>query len=37
MQEEMRRLIDELNQSAVLYYTKGESPLSDAQWDAKLA
>lgn len=37
MQEKMRALIDQLNQSAFLYYTRGESPLSDAQWDALLA
>ena len=32
--ERMRALIDELNKASVLYYTLGESPMSDAQWDA---
>ena len=31
----MRALIDELNKASVLYYTLGESPMSDAEWDAK--
>ncbi len=35
--EQMRSLIDELNQASALYYTGGESSLSDAQWDQKLA
>ena len=33
--ERMRALIDELNKASALYYTLGESPMSDAQWDAK--
>ena len=33
--EHLRSLIDELNKASVLYYTLGESPMSDAQWDAK--
>lgn len=33
--ERMRALIDELNKASVLYYTLGESPMSDAQWDQK--
>lgn len=35
--EQMKLLIDELNQASRLYYTTGESPLADAQWDAKYA
>ncbi|MBQ7867091.1 MAG: NAD-dependent DNA ligase LigA [Clostridia bacterium] len=35
LNERMHALIDELNKASVLYYTLGESPLSDAQWDAK--
>ncbi len=35
--EQMRALIDELNQASRLYYTTGESPMSDAQWDSKYA
>ena len=35
LNERMQALIDELNKASVLYYTLGESPLSDAQWDAK--
>lgn len=34
MKERIRNLIDTLNETSILYYTKGESPLSDAQWDA---
>jgi len=33
--ERMQALIEELNTASALYYTLGESPLSDAQWDAK--
>lgn len=33
--QRMRALIDELNKASVLYYTLGESPMSDAEWDAK--
>ena len=33
-QQDMRALVDELNQASVLYYTRGDSPMSDAQWDA---
>ena len=33
--ERMRALADELNKASVLYYTLGESPMSDAQWDQK--
>ena len=35
--EQMRILVDELNQASRLYYTTGESPLADAQWDIKYA
>ena len=31
--ERMRELVDRLNETAGLYYTTGESPLSDMQWD----
>ena len=33
--DQMRALVDELNRASALYYTKGESPMSDAQWDQK--
>ena len=33
--ERMRALVDELNKASVLYYTLGESPMSDAEWDRK--
>lgn len=33
--EQMRALVCELNNASVLYYTLGESPLSDAAWDQK--
>jgi len=33
--QRIRALIDELNKASVLYYTLGESPMSDAEWDAK--
>lgn len=33
--ERMRALADELNKASVLYYTLGESPMSDAEWDQK--
>lgn len=33
--ERMRALVDELNKASVLYYTLGESPMSDAEWDLK--
>ena len=33
--QRIRTLIDELNKASVLYYTLGESPMSDAEWDAK--
>lgn len=32
---QMRALIDELNRASALYYTLGESPMSDAEWDQK--
>lgn len=32
---QMRVMVDELNAAAYAYYTKGNSPLSDMQWDAK--
>ncbi|MDD3410681.1 MAG: NAD-dependent DNA ligase LigA [Eubacteriales bacterium] len=31
--ERMRELVNQLNDASKLYYTNGESPLSDAQWD----
>ena len=31
----MRELVDQLNQASVLYYTRGTSPMSDAEWDRK--
>ncbi|NLO86112.1 MAG: NAD-dependent DNA ligase LigA [Clostridiales bacterium] len=34
-EQEMRALIDALNQASVLYYTTANSPLSDAEWDKK--
>lgn len=33
--ERMRALAEELNKASALYYTSGDSPMSDAQWDAK--
>ncbi len=33
--EQMRSLADELNMASRLYYTTGESPMADAEWDAK--
>ena len=33
--ERMQSLIEELNKASVLYYTLGESPMSDAEWDSK--
>ncbi|MBE5801141.1 MAG: NAD-dependent DNA ligase LigA [Clostridiales bacterium] len=33
----MRTLVIELNHASSLYYTKGESPMSDAEWDHKYA
>ncbi len=33
-QETMRGLVDRLNRASIAYYTEGNSPLSDAQWDA---
>ena len=35
MTERMRLLADELNKASALYYTLGESPMSDAEWDQK--
>ena len=32
---QMRALADELNRASALYYTLGESPMSDAEWDQK--
>ena len=32
----MHELIDELNEASDLYYNTGTSPLTDAQFDAKL-
>ena len=34
MNEDMRALVDRLNETAYRYYTLGESELSDMQWDA---
>ncbi|MEG0511541.1 MAG: NAD-dependent DNA ligase LigA [Clostridia bacterium] len=34
---QMRKRINELNAASALYYTKGESPMSDAEWDKKLS
>ncbi|MEG0124709.1 MAG: NAD-dependent DNA ligase LigA, partial [Clostridia bacterium] len=34
---QMRKRINELNAASALYYTKGESPMSDAEWDEKLS
>lgn len=34
--ERMRALIEELNKASALYYTLGESLMSDAAWDQKL-
>lgn len=34
-QQDMRALVDELNRASVLYYTRGDSPMSDAEWDQK--
>lgn len=33
-EERMRALVDQLNAASRQYYSLGESPLSDAQWDA---
>ncbi len=33
-EETMRSLVAQLNSASVAYYTRGDSPLSDAQWDA---
>ncbi len=33
--EQMRSLVDELNHAARLYYSGGDSPMSDADWDAR--
>lgn len=33
--ERMHALADELNKASALYYTLGESPMSDAEWDQK--
>lgn len=33
--QRMRELSEELNRASALYYTLGESPMSDAQWDQK--
>ncbi len=33
--ERMRALADELNKASALYYTLGESSMSDAEWDQK--
>ena len=30
----MRELVDRLNETAQAYYTQGNSPISDMQWDA---
>ncbi|MEG2604281.1 MAG: NAD-dependent DNA ligase LigA [Clostridia bacterium] len=32
---QLRALTDALNRASALYYTKGESPMSDAEWDQK--
>ncbi|MEG2207560.1 MAG: NAD-dependent DNA ligase LigA, partial [Clostridia bacterium] len=32
---QLRALTDALNHASALYYTKGESPMSDAEWDQK--
>ena len=33
--ERMQSLVEELNKASALYYTLGESPMSDAEWDGK--
>ena len=33
--DRMRALADELNRASALYYTGGDSPMSDADWDQK--
>ena len=33
--DRMRALADELNRASALYYTSGDSPMSDADWDQK--
>ena len=33
--QQIRSLIDELNAASRLYYTTGESPMADAEWDRK--
>lgn len=33
VKDRLRQLVDELNHAARLYYTTGDSPMSDAQWD----
>ena len=35
--DQMRILVDELNHASRLYYTTGESPMADAEWDRKYA
>ena len=34
-QQDMRSLVSELNSASALYYTTGESPMSDAEWDKR--
>lgn len=34
-QQRMKELIEALNKASSLYYTLGESPMSDAEWDQK--
>ena len=34
IQDEMRQLVDRLNETAYQYYTLGESTISDKEWDA---
>lgn len=35
IKDRMRALADELNRASALYYTSGDSPMSDADWDQK--
>ena len=35
IKDRMRVLADELNRASALYYTSGDSPMSDAEWDQK--
>lgn len=33
--QQMQALIEELNRASALYYSTGESPMSDAEWDSR--